>query len=118
MRLKPLLWSARMTTLGLMLLLPVGPSFASDPSAAQLEEGKKLFMEGAAPPCAICHTLEAAGSTGEIGPVLDELKPDAERVIRALHQGVGAMPTYDGKLTEEQMSALAAFIVASTSAER
>ena len=27
-------------------------------------------------------------------------------------------PTYDGKLTEEQMSALAAFIVASTSAAR
>lgn len=118
MHLKSLSWSTRLTTLALMLLLPVGPSFATDPSAEQLEEGKKLFVQGAVPPCAICHTLEAAGATGAIGPVLDELKPDAARVVRALHQGVGAMPSYDGKLTEEQMSALAAFVVASTSAER
>lgn len=118
MQLKPLLWSTCLTTLGLLLLLPVGASFATDPSAEQLEEGKQLFMEGAVPACAICHTLEAAGSTGEIGPVLDELKPDADRVVRALHQGVGAMPSYDGKLTEEQMSALAAFVAASTNAER
>ena len=48
---------------------------------AQLALGKKLFMT-ATPACAVCHTLKDAGSEGAVGPVLDEIKPNAARVRR------------------------------------
>ena len=34
--------------------------------------GKQVFADAA---CGSCHTLDAAGSTGTIGPNLDTLKP-------------------------------------------
>ncbi len=36
-------------------------------------QGKALFTEGAQPACGSCHTLEAAGTTAQIGPKLDEV---------------------------------------------
>jgi cytochrome c oxidase subunit II len=36
-------------------------------------QGKALFTEGAQPACGSCHTLEAAGSTAQTGPNLDEV---------------------------------------------
>ncbi|MCB1974496.1 MAG: cytochrome c, partial [Burkholderiaceae bacterium] len=56
----------------------------------------------------------AAGSAGQVGPVLDELKPDAARVLRALHSGLGVMPSYAEQLSEADMRALAAFVSHST----
>ena len=77
--------------------------------AAQMALGKKLFTT-ATPPCAICHTLKDAGSEGAIGPVFDELQPDAARVSKALHDGLGAMPSFKETLTEEQIAALALYV--------
>jgi sulfite dehydrogenase len=45
---------------------------------------------------------------------LDQLKPDAERVKRAVTQGIGAMPPYQGRLTEGQVSDLAAYLIEAT----
>ncbi len=42
--------------------------------------------------CGGCHALADAGTSGKIGPDLDELKPDAARVVRAIEQGPGQMP--------------------------
>ena len=36
-------------------------------------QGKALFTEGAQPACGSCHTLEAAGTTAQTGPNLDEV---------------------------------------------
>jgi sulfite dehydrogenase len=94
---------------GLVVLLAAGllaPGWAADPLAV----GRKLFTETAAPKCALCHTLKDAGSQGAIGPVLDEIKPDAERVAAALRGGVGLMPSYEETLTEEQIKALALYV--------
>lgn len=77
--------------------------------AAQMALGKKLFTT-ATPACALCHTLKDAGSEGAIGPVFDELQPDAARVSKALHDGLGAMPSFKGTLTEEQIAALALYV--------
>ncbi|MDL5032084.1 cytochrome c [Pelomonas sp. APW6] len=77
---------------------------------AQMQRGRALFTGKAAPPCALCHTLAAAGSDGQIGPVLDELKPDAARVRRVLQSGLGVMPSYAGKLDAADMEALAQFV--------
>ena len=83
------------------------PAWAND---AQLALGKSLFLKGATPPCALCHTLQDAGSEGAIGPVLDELKPDAERVANALRNGVGSMPSFKDSLTAAQIEAIARYV--------
>lgn len=101
----------------LALALPVLPALAADPSA-QLEIGKKLFMSGAVPACAVCHTLQAAGAEGAVGPVLDELKPDAARVAKALRDGLGQMPSYKGKLSDEQIEAIAAYVAQASGGAR
>jgi sulfite dehydrogenase len=81
----------------------------ADP-AAQVDAGRKLFKGGAQPACAICHTLKDAGSEGAVGPVLDELRPDEQRVATALRNGLGAMPSYKALLTEEQIATLARYV--------
>ena len=77
---------------------------------AQMDLGRQLFTIGAKPACAICHTLKDAGSEGAIGPGLDEMKPNAERVAKALRSGLGAMPSFQETLTEEQIEALALYV--------
>ncbi len=95
--------------LAVLAVWPAGASLAAD-DAAQLAAGKALFGAGATPPCAICHTLKDAGSSGAVGPVLDELQPDAARVVTALRNGIGAMPSYKATLKEEQIQALARYV--------
>ena len=75
--------------------------------------GKRLFVETANPPCGVCHSLEAAGAKGVIGPDLDALKPDARRIRTAIDQGVGAMPAYAEQLTDQEVIALVEFITSS-----
>lgn len=55
--------------------------------------GKQLFVRQ----CGQCHTMAAAGTTGEVGPSIDGLYPDptANRVLQAIRiggQGSGRMP--------------------------
>ena len=97
------------SVLAIGLALPVLPTMAAEDSA-QLALGKKLFMQGAVPSCSVCHTLQAAGAEGAVGPVLDELKPDAARVAKAMRNGLGQMPSYKDKLTEAEIAALALYV--------
>lgn len=85
-------------------------SLLSSPLAAQEDLGKKVFTQLAQPPCALCHALEAAGASGTIGPSLDELKPDKARVLDTVRKGIGPMPPYEGKLSPEQIQAVAEFV--------
>jgi cytochrome c6 len=73
------------------------------------EQGRVLFTSAAQPPCAICHTLRDAKATGEIGPSLNEIKPDEDRVRQALQTGIGQMPAFDS-LTDEQKNILAKYV--------
>ena len=103
--------ASRYTLTGLLCLA----AFTSLPARAQddadkLALGKKLFMQGAVPACSVCHTLKDAGANGAIGPVLDELKPDAQRIAKALRNGIGQMPSYVGSLSEAQILALAQYV--------
>jgi mono/diheme cytochrome c family protein len=64
--------------------------------------------------CVACHTLAAAGATGNVGPNLDEAKPDAALVVDRVTHGKSAMPPFEGQLTEQQIQDVAAYVVAST----
>ena len=94
----------------LLLLLGGGTSAGM---AADEDEGKRLFKGEASPPCMLCHTLKDAGAEGAVGPSLDELKPDAARVIKAVKNGIGQMPAY-AQLTEAQIQALARYVERAT----
>lgn len=94
-----------------LALLRVGHAAGPD----ELERGKVLFTT-VQPACAACHTLQAAGAQGQVGPVLDEIRPDAARVLRAIRSGLGVMPSYAERLSEDEMQALAQFVARATGA--
>ena len=85
---------------------------------SDLELGRKVFTQLAQPQCGVCHTLAAAGTSGAIGPKLDELQPNEERVRNAVRQGVGIMPAYEKKLTEAQIRAVARYVARAVKAAR
>ena len=95
-------------TLAALLLSAAG--FAHADETAQMARGKTLFTTGAVPACAVCHTLKDAGTEGAIGPVLDELQPDAARVARALKDGIGSMPSFKATMSEEDIAAVSLYV--------
>ena len=64
--------------------------------------------------CGVCHSLQAAGSEGQIGPNLDMLKPQLAQIIPAVTNGIGVMPPWEGILTKEEIEAVAYYIFTST----
>ncbi|MDX6534818.1 MAG: quinohemoprotein ethanol dehydrogenase [Gaiellales bacterium] len=82
-----------------------GGAATGDPAA-----GKIVFTETANPSCTGCHTLADAGATGTAGPNLDELMPSFERVKAQVENGGGVMPAYKGKLSDQEINDVAAYV--------
>ena len=93
---------------------------------AGAEGGEQIFTAAG---CGACHTLSKAGGSGSIGPNLDELAQSAgqqegspeDYVLESLvdpdavvAEGfqAGVMPSYEGRLTEEQLQALVEYLLA------
>ena len=83
---------------------------AGNPSAAgpskNATSGKDIFLAN----CGSCHTLADAGTSGTIGPNLDQLKPPQSIVQRQVINGGGAMPAFKGQLTPAQITAVAKYV--------
>lgn len=60
--------------------------------------------------CGGCHTLAAAGSSGMVGPNLDDLKPSYDQVLNQVTNGGGGMPAYAGQLSETDIQNVAAYV--------
>lgn len=73
--------------------------------------GKAVFASAG---CGGCHTLKAAGSSGNVGPNLDQLHPSFKAVHDQVEHGGGAMPAFHGQLSEQQIANVAAFVSSST----
>lgn len=82
------------------------PPVQGDPVA-----GKQVFQSAG---CTACHTLSAAGSTGTVGPNLDQKKPDYALIVTRVTNGKSPMPAFKGQLTDEQIHDVAAFVYTST----
>ena len=78
--------------------------------AGDAAAGKQVFESAG---CVACHTLEDAGSTGTVGPNLDDAKPPATLVVTRVTEGAGAMPSFKDKLTEQQIQDVAAYVSSS-----
>jgi mono/diheme cytochrome c family protein len=89
-------------------LEPATPAFKlkGDPAA-----GKKIFLSAG---CISCHTLADANATGTVGPNLDQAKPDYRLVTARVTLGKGAMPSFKGQLTDQQIADVAAYVVKAT----
>ena len=92
---------------------------------ANATSGEQIFTAGG---CAGCHTLAKANATGTIGPSLDELAAtageqggspedfviesvlDPDAVVADGFQP-GVMPSYEGRLNDEQLQALAEYLL-------
>ena len=90
---------------------------AADPKAKVAEAGgggggggddpKSIFNSL----CGSCHVLADAGTNGTVGPNLDQSKPSFEQAFPQIKNGGGGMPPFGGQLTDEQIRALARYIV-------
>lgn len=78
--------------------------------SAEAATGRDIFLSQVQPACGVCHTLSDAGTSGAIGPNLDTLKPSQDQVMRAVRQGVGAMPAFGAQLNENEMRALSVYV--------
>jgi len=81
-------------------------------SVAQMELGLEVFNNKAQ--CGMCHTLQAAGSEGQIGTNLDQLKPQIPQIISTVTNGIGVMPAFEGMLTMKEIDAVAYYVFEST----
>ena len=79
---------------------------------SKIELGLEVFNNKAQ--CCMCHTLQAAGSEGQIGVNLDQLKPLMPQVIMAVTNGNGVMPAFEGMLSSEEIEAVSYFVSTST----
>lgn len=69
--------------------------------------GKEVFASAG---CGGCHTFSAAGSSGSVGPNLDDASPSYDHVVTQVTEGGGAMPSFRDELTDQQIQDVAAFV--------
>ena len=93
----------------ILLVVTFSSSAFADP---KMELGLDVYNNKAQ--CGVCHTLQAAGSTGDIGPNFDQLTPTIPQIISAVTNGIGVMSPWEGILTDEEIEAVAYYVFNST----
>jgi mono/diheme cytochrome c family protein len=73
-------------------------------------DGEAVFKSAG---CTSCHTLKAAGATATVGPNLDQSTLDEAGVVKQVTNGGGVMPAFKDQLSEEQIKAVAHYVVTS-----
>ena len=74
--------------------------------SAAVAAGKTVFTAN----CGTCHTLKEAGTSGTVGPNLDELEPDLATVEGQVESGGGGMPAFKGQLSPEEITDVATYV--------
>ena len=69
--------------------------------------GAKVFASAG---CGGCHTYELAGSTGNVGPNLDDANPDSGLVVERVTNGQGVMPSFSDSLSKQEIADVAAYV--------
>ena len=75
------------------------------------EAGAEVFAAGG---CGGCHVLEAAGTSGTVGPNLDESQPDYDLIVDRVTNGAGVMPAFKDQFSEEEIQNVSAYVFEST----
>jgi mono/diheme cytochrome c family protein len=83
-------------------------SIGGGPGGTGGDDPESLFTSN----CGSCHVLEKAGTSGAVGPNLDEAQPSFEDAVTQIRNGGGGMPAFGEQLTDEQIRALARYVSA------
>ena len=94
--------------------IPQAATTAEEPASTvegDASAGAQVFSSAG---CGGCHTLKAAGSTGAVGPNLDDAKPDKGLIVDRVTHGRGAMPSFGDQLSEKEIADVAEYVFQST----
>ena len=91
-----------------ILILSSNLFFLPAHSDPMFEMGKDVFLNKAN--CAACHTLAEAGSNSQIGPNLNQIKPNMMRVMSVVKNGIGIMPPLGELLSSQEIEAVAYYV--------
>ena len=72
--------------------------------------GKEVFASAG---CGSCHTFSDAGSSGTVGPNLDDASIDFDAAVQQITNGGGGMPPFSGQLSDQQIADVAAYVTSS-----
>lgn len=70
--------------------------------------GKVVFTAN----CGSCHSLADAGTSGTVGPDLDQSRPNKELVVDRVTNGKGVMPPFKGTLSQQEIADVALYVSA------
>lgn len=84
----------------------VGAVAGTGVTAEKPTDGKTIFTMK----CGSCHTLADAGTSGAVGPNLDDAKPSQALVTDRVTNGKGAMPPFKSSLDQAQIKAVAEYV--------
>jgi mono/diheme cytochrome c family protein len=78
-------------------------------TAEQVTASREIFSTYS---CGACHVMADAGGNGHIGPALDgNANLSVEYVTQIVSNGQGAMPSFGGMVSEEEIDTLARYII-------
>lgn len=86
---------------------PTTTTSATETGAAPAASGAQLFSDN----CETCHGPNGAG--GHVGPDLQKssVAENLARVEKQIRNGGGAMPPFEGKLSNNQIDVIAKYVV-------
>jgi cytochrome c oxidase subunit II len=82
---------------------------AGTTTGGEEEDAQQVFVAN----CGSCHVLADAGTSGTIGPALDDLARSPGDVERQIREGGGGMPAFEGQLSDAQIEALVQYLTGS-----
>ncbi len=87
-----------------------------DAAACELEgdatAGEAVFTGSSG--CGSCHLLADAGTSGTVGPSLDDVQPSFERAAAIITDGQGGMPAFGGNLSDQEIADVSQYIADAT----
>ena len=101
------------------VMLLAGPSVVAHDSAKQASAAQNPYASSTAAPdgkalfksnCGSCHTLAAAGTSGQVGPNLTHIGLDQKSVEAMMKAGPGVMPSFTNSLSPAEFKAVAKFV--------
>ncbi len=86
---------------------PVSTESTTESATADPASGKDVYASAG---CGGCHALADAGSTGAVGPSLDDASPSFDKVVERVTNGQGAMPAFKDRLSAREIQDVAAYV--------
>jgi mono/diheme cytochrome c family protein len=77
------------------------------PAEGDPAKGKEIFASAG---CGGCHVFEPAGSSGTVGPSLDESNVSFEDAVQQIRNGGDGMPAFGDRLSDQEIADVAAFV--------